>query len=30
MSKEYRLSFGCELEWSDVDRSIDIPKGWGS
>lgn len=30
MSKEYRLSFGCELEWSDVDRSIDIPKEWGS
>ena len=23
MSK--RLSFGCELEWSDIDRSVDIP-----
>ena len=24
------LSFGCELEWSDIDRRVDIPKGLGS
>lgn len=24
------ISFGCELEWSDIDRSIDIPKELGS
>lgn len=22
---EHKLSFGCELEWSDIDRSVDIP-----
>ena len=27
---EPTLSFGCELEWSDVDRRIDIPTDLGS
>ena len=27
---KYRLSFGAELEWSDIDRSIDIPKELGA
>lgn len=27
---KYKLSFGAELEWSDIDRSIDIPKELGS
>lgn len=25
-----KLSFGCELEWSDIDRKVDIPKELGS
>lgn len=29
-SNEFRLSFGAELELSDVDRSIDIPKELGA
>lgn len=28
--KQYTLSFGAELEWSDIGRSIDIPKELGS
>lgn len=24
------ISFGCELEWSDIDRSVDIPEDLGS
>lgn len=28
--EENRLSFGCELEWSDVDRRVDIPEELGS
>ena len=24
------LSFGAELEWSDIDRTVDIPEEWGS
>lgn len=27
---KYKLSFGAELEWSDIDRSIDIPKELGA
>lgn len=27
---KHKLSFGAELEFSDVDRSIDIPKDLGS
>lgn len=27
---ELVMSFGCELEWSDIDRRIDIPKELGS
>jgi len=26
---EIKTSFGCELEWSDVDRRVDIPKELG-
>ena len=28
--QENRLSFGAELEWSDVDRRQDIPEELGS
>lgn len=26
---EHKLSFGCELEWSDIDRTVDIPINLG-
>ena len=29
MDRQLQLSFGCELEWSDVDRRVDIPKEYG-
>lgn len=30
VKNEYNLSFGCELEWSDIDRRVDIPVELGS
>lgn len=30
MTEDIKLTFGAELEWSDIDRSINIPKDLGS
>lgn len=30
MTNSNRLTFGCELEWSDTDRRVDIPESVGS
>lgn len=30
MEKNIKLSFGAELEWSDIDRRVDIPEDLGS
>lgn len=29
IEEEVGLTFGCELEWSDIDRSVDIPRELG-
>lgn len=30
MARQHKLSFGMELEWSDIDRRVDIPESLGS